>query len=66
MKLGFGFGGWALLEGESQETLPSITELANVDYLDAPPYRSLKKINRGLGGLLRGEKASRLNGLVQT
>jgi hypothetical protein len=40
-----------LLEEESQEALPSITQLADVDYLDAPPYRSMKKINRVSVGL---------------
>jgi hypothetical protein len=40
-----------LLEEESQEALPSITQLADVDYLDARPYRSLKKINRVSVGL---------------
>jgi hypothetical protein len=40
-----------LLEVENQEALPSITQLADVDYLDAPPYRSLKKINRVSVGL---------------
>jgi hypothetical protein len=40
-------GAGALLEEESQEALPSISELADVDYLDAPPYRSLKRITGG-------------------